>query len=119
MTNNNAKGTLVSNFVPFHDETGAEITRLEDIPRDLTIREGVRHAGTEANPHSHAWGQLLYASSGIMQAMAQGSIWVIPPQRAVWIPPHVVHSIKVVHTVTCAICMWPPMLYRDCRITVR
>jgi hypothetical protein len=35
-----------------------------------------------------------------MQAMAQGSIWVIPPQRAVWIPPHVVHSIKVVHTVT-------------------
>ncbi|WP_417795071.1 AraC family transcriptional regulator [Terasakiella pusilla] len=100
MTNNNAKGTLVSNFVPFHDETGAEITRLEDIPRDLTIREGVRHAGTEATPHSHAWGQLLYASSGIMQAMAQGSIWVIPPQRAVWIPPHVVHSIKVVHTVT-------------------
>ncbi len=100
MSNIDAKKTLISRFTPFKSDDGIEIKRLEDIPRDLTLRESVRHPGIEVPPHFHEWGQLLYASSGVMQVMAQGSIWVIPPQRAVWIPPLVNHSIKVIHTVT-------------------
>ncbi|NVK17438.1 MAG: helix-turn-helix transcriptional regulator [Methylocystaceae bacterium] len=100
MTKIKAKETLVSTFKPFRSDDGIEIKRLEDIPRDITLREGVREKGTEASPHSHEWGQLLYAASGVMQVMAEGFIWVIPPQRAVWIPPKVIHSIKVIHTVT-------------------
>jgi AraC-like DNA-binding protein len=100
MTKFIAKMTLVSSFTPFVSDDGIEISRLEDIPRELTLREGVRVAGSEAPEHAHEWGQLLYAASGIMQVMAQGSIWVIPPQRAVWIPPNVMHSIKVIHKVT-------------------
>jgi len=100
MTKLSAKQTAASTFKPFITNDGVEINRLEDIPRDLTLRQGTRVSGSEAPPHSHEWGQLLYASSGIMQVMAQGCIWVIPPQRGVWIPPTVIHAIKVIHTVT-------------------
>lgn len=90
---------LISRFKPFKRDDGIEVNRVEDIPRDLTIRYGWRDAGTEAPPHSHEWGQLLYASEGVMQVMAEQSIWVIPPQRAVWIPPGVTHGIRVLHSV--------------------
>jgi len=100
MTKLSAKETLTSTFTPFLGDDGIEIKRLEDIPRELTVREGERAAGSEAPVHSHEWGQLLYASSGVMQVMAQGAIWVIPSQRAVWIPPGIDHSIKVIHNVT-------------------
>lgn len=99
MTNIISKRTSISKIAESQDNTQLKTPPLEDIPRDVAVLEGVRHAGTEATPHSHIWGQLLYASSGIMQATAQGSIWVIPPQRAVWIPPHVSHSIKFIHRV--------------------
>ncbi|SCA57914.1 putative AraC family transcriptional regulator [Candidatus Terasakiella magnetica] len=92
MTKLNAKETLVSTFTPFTADDGVEIKRLEDIPRDMTLREGIRAKGSEAPPHCHEWGQLLYASQGVMQVMAQGSIWVIPPQT--------IHSIKVIQSVT-------------------
>lgn len=100
MTKNSSNKTLVSVFKPFKSDDGVEIKRLEDIPRDMTLRQGVRQKGTEAALHSHDWGQLLYASNGVMQVMAEGFIWVIPPQRAVWIPPKTIHGIKVLHTVT-------------------
>jgi AraC-like DNA-binding protein len=100
MTKYNAKETLVSHFKPFILDDGLEIKRVEDIPRALTLREGKRRTGMEGPVHSHEWGQLLYASEGVMQVMAQGSIWVIPPQRAVWIPPGVPHSMKIIHTIT-------------------
>ena len=46
-------------------------------------------------PHFHEYAQVLYASSGAMTVSAESSIWVIPPERAVWIPPGVQHSIKM------------------------
>ena len=100
MTKNDSKETAVSAFPRFKADDGLEIRRLEDIPRDMTLRQGVRRKGKDIAPHSHDWGQLLYASSGVMQVMAEGAIWVIPPQRAVWIPPGTVHAIKIIHTVT-------------------
>ena len=45
--------------------------------------------------HFHEFAQVLYASSGSMTVEAEGSMWVIPPQRAVWIPPQVEHSISM------------------------
>ncbi|MCG8618005.1 MAG: helix-turn-helix transcriptional regulator [Desulfobacterales bacterium] len=66
----------------------------------MTFRQDVRRKGSDEPLHSHKLGQLLYASSGVMQATADGAIWVIPPQRAVWIPPGTMHAIKFIHTVT-------------------
>ncbi len=43
--------------------------------------------------HLHREAQLLYAVSGVMRAVTAQGAWVIPPTRAVWIPPQVGHEI--------------------------
>ncbi|MDE1150754.1 MAG: helix-turn-helix transcriptional regulator [Azospirillaceae bacterium] len=52
--------------------------------------------GHHLPPHRHRRCQLLYAIRGIMTvATAQGT-WMVPPERAVWIPAGVVHEVEVV-----------------------
>lgn len=47
-------------------------------------------------PHQHRRCQLLYGIRGVMTvATAQGS-WLVPAERAVWIPAGVVHEVEVV-----------------------
>ncbi len=91
--------TPLPGFRPFVTEDGVEILTFEDLPRPVSLKEISEKAGDEIPPHQHSWGQLLYSSEGVMQAMAQGGVWVIPPQRAVWIPPGIDHHIKVINTV--------------------
>lgn len=43
--------------------------------------------------HSHRQAQFLYAASGTMRVATTQGAWVIPPTRAVWIPPLVEHEI--------------------------
>ncbi|EPO1083710.1 AraC family transcriptional regulator [Cronobacter dublinensis] len=55
--------------------------------------------GEEDPPHYHLEGQLLYASSGVLLVEAAGRRWVIPPQRALWLPPLTKHSYRLLsHT---------------------
>ncbi|MBD1597782.1 AraC family transcriptional regulator [Pseudomonas typographi] len=51
--------------------------------------------GLRIEPHSHAWGQLLYAMSGVMWVDTPEAALVVPPQRAVWLPPGLAHGIRV------------------------
>ncbi|MCL9782123.1 helix-turn-helix transcriptional regulator [Vibrio sp. S4M6] len=44
--------------------------------------------------HSHQWGQLQYATEGVLNVKAGNHSFVIPPQRAVWIPSGVVHQVN-------------------------
>jgi AraC-like DNA-binding protein/quercetin dioxygenase-like cupin family protein len=48
--------------------------------------------------HRHAWGQLIYARAGVMTvtvaSSAQPGSWVVPPQRALWIPAETDHWIR-------------------------
>lgn len=46
--------------------------------------------------HAHAWGQLLYAESGVMWVDTPDAALLVPPHRAVWIPPHIQHGVRVV-----------------------
>ncbi|MFM9384981.1 AraC family transcriptional regulator [Pseudomonas sp. UV AK001] len=43
--------------------------------------------------HLHREAQLLYAVSGVMRVVTAQGTWVIPPTRAVWIPPEIGHEI--------------------------
>ena len=52
--------------------------------------------GWYVEPHRHEWGQLLYAMSGVMWVETPREALVVPPQRAVWLPPGVEHGIRVV-----------------------
>jgi AraC-like DNA-binding protein len=51
--------------------------------------------GFTLEPHRHEWSQLIYASSGVMTVRAAGASWVVPPERGVWVPAGVTHSIEM------------------------
>src|SRR5690348_2442 len=42
--------------------------------------------------HHHDVPQLVYPSSGVLSISAAGGTWVVPPQRAVWIPAGLPHG---------------------------
>ncbi|MBF8176737.1 MAG: helix-turn-helix transcriptional regulator [Burkholderiaceae bacterium] len=44
--------------------------------------------------HQHPRGQLIYAYSGAILVMTELGSWVVPPQRAVWVPPNMMHSMQ-------------------------
>ncbi|KGW79338.1 helix-turn-helix domain protein [Burkholderia pseudomallei MSHR2990] len=44
--------------------------------------------------HSHARGQFVGASSGLVSIGLDDEDWVVPAVHAVWIPPHRVHSLR-------------------------
>lgn len=55
--------------------------------------------GEEDPRHYHLEGQLLYASGGVLLVEAAGRRWGILPQRALWIPPLMEHSSRLLsHT---------------------
>lgn len=99
MTKSIEKQTNEPGFRPFVTEEGIRISTFSEHPRDVSFKEVFELPGEEVPPHHHSWGQLLYASEGVMQAMAEDGIWVIPPQRAVWIPPYIEHHVKVIQPV--------------------
>src|SRR5258707_10917359 len=53
-------------------------------------RKGVR-LGT----HMHREAQLVYAAKGTMQVTTPKGRWLVPPDRAVWVPARLEHSIDV------------------------
>ena len=57
------------------------------VPRDLDAAELFA-------PHTHAWGQVTYALEGVVRATVGSRTWIIPPQRALWIAPNVLHEIE-------------------------
>jgi AraC-like DNA-binding protein len=45
--------------------------------------------------HFHDRHQLVYASHGVMTIRTRNGTWVVPPNRAVWIPAEVSHTITM------------------------
>jgi AraC-like DNA-binding protein len=43
----------------------------------------------------HERGQLVYAVSGVMTVTTPHGTWVVPPQRAVWVPPRTDHESRM------------------------
>jgi len=52
-------------------------------------------AGSRILPHSHARDQLLYAVSGSMRIRTQNEAWIVPPDRALYVPADMVHSVSM------------------------
>lgn len=70
--------------------------------RPVRVRARRIAADTHFEPHAHAWAQLAYCASGIVQVtaikagQAGGEIsYIVPPSRAVWIAPGALHHISV------------------------
>ncbi|MFD2272245.1 hypothetical protein ACFS07_16675 [Undibacterium arcticum] len=59
--------------------------------------------------HSHRWGQVTHASLGLIRVTVGNSSWIVPPLRAIWIPPNALHEIVVLEKKpTCARSMSTP-----------
>ncbi|WP_215403654.1 AraC family transcriptional regulator [Vibrio gigantis] len=43
--------------------------------------------------HFHRYHQLVCASSGVMAVETENDLWLIPPQRAVWVPAYQKHKV--------------------------
>ncbi|MFZ5556100.1 MAG: AraC family transcriptional regulator [Pseudomonadota bacterium] len=43
----------------------------------------------------HPRGQLIYATAGVMTVTTPHGTWVVPPQRAVWVPPRTDHESRM------------------------
>jgi len=70
--------------------------------RPVRVRARTMQADSHFDPHRHAWSQLAYCSSGILQVTAQRELdgndevtYIVPPSRAVWIAPGARHSVHV------------------------
>lgn len=70
--------------------------------RPITISGRDLKAAAVLHPHHHAWGQFTYAIEGAMRVNANHSSWIVPAQRAVWIPPGVVHGVTTLENTPSA-----------------
>ena len=43
--------------------------------------------------HAHAHAQLAFGLSGVLRVIVDDGTWIVPPQRAVWIPANVEHEV--------------------------
>lgn len=52
-------------------------------------------AETHVAPHRHPWAQVAMSSTGVIRMTAANSTYIVPPTRALWIPPGVEHVVTV------------------------
>src|SRR5258705_5696456 len=63
--------------------------------------------GVRLHTHMHREAQLVFAAKGTMQVTTPKGRWLAPPDRAVWVPPRLEHSIDVLADIEM------PTLYFD------
>lgn len=64
--------------------------------RPVRVKARQLRADTQIVPHRHAWAQVAYSASGVLRVTAADHTYLVPPSRAVWIPPGVEHVVTVV-----------------------
>ena len=64
----------------------------QDVPRPVAALADEYPPNFYDPPHSHKRGQLIYAISGVLVCTTRDATYVVPPQRALWVPSGVVHA---------------------------
>ncbi len=87
--------------VPVGDTDAFEPSRA----RPVRCRARAMGHDTQFEPHHHPWGQLAYCGSGLLQVTvadastdsspACETTTIVPPSRAVWIPPGARHAVTM------------------------
>jgi len=66
----------------------------QDLDRPVAVMPKEYPAGFTNAPHRHKRGQLIFAAHGAVAVTTPQGTWVVPPHRAVWVPPETEHSIR-------------------------
>ncbi len=69
------------------------LVQLEELPQSVIAYGRDLGKGDTLPFHSHRRAQLVYASNGVMAVTTRTASYVVPPQRAVWMPGGVEHQI--------------------------
>jgi AraC-like DNA-binding protein len=70
------------------------------VPRAVAAMPKDFASGFEVLPHIHERAQLIYATVGAMRVSTDDGMWMVPPQRALWMPAGVRHSILMLSDLT-------------------
>lgn len=66
----------------------------QDVPRPIAAMAKDFPDGNRIPPHRHRRAQLVFAARGVMVVWTRQGTWVVPPNRAVWMPAETEHSIR-------------------------
>ncbi len=64
--------------------------------RPVRAKVRVLDALAHVVPHSHPWAQVVFSTTGVCRVEAEQHSFIVPPSRAVWVPPGVEHAVTVV-----------------------
>jgi len=67
----------------------------QSVPRPLAAMPKTFEDGHNIAPHDHPRDQLVYAVSGVMRVRTDRAAWIVPPDRAVYLPAHTTHSLAM------------------------
>lgn len=81
--------------MPTH-QTSPHLQKLAAALQTLSRRY---EAGRQLPVHTHDRAQLLFATHGLMEVTTPAGRWLVPPQRAVWLPASVTHSVLMLTDV--------------------
>lgn len=73
---------------------------FEDIPRDVVVTANDYAAGSSFPQHAHRRGQFAFAAHGTISVATPEGRWLVPPQRACWVPAGMAHEMTMNGPVT-------------------
>jgi AraC-like DNA-binding protein/mannose-6-phosphate isomerase-like protein (cupin superfamily) len=76
-----------------------EAADYQKVPRPIAAMSKQFEDGFEIKPHHHSRDQFLYSVTGLMRVRTKTEAWIVPPDRAVYLPAGVEHSIGIRGTV--------------------
>lgn len=68
---------------------------LDNAPRPVAVLAKTCAVTDHIPLHMHRRGQLLHATTGIMRVETAHAAWILPPARALWLPPQLPHSVTM------------------------
>ena len=104
------------------------MSELRQVEEPGDVDDGVRirglafdyPPGAKLPVHYHDWAQLIFASRGVMSVHTDAGAWVVPAQRAVWVPANVRHRIDMSGQVAMRTLYFSPALEpfgpRECTV---
>jgi len=72
----------------------------DHVPRPVVGISNDYPPSFELDWHSHGRGQLIYASTGVIVLSTPNGAWIAPPERAIWTPAGMPHSVRMVGAVS-------------------
>lgn len=70
--------------------------KAKRLPRSVMAREAAYRNSEREIWHSHEQAQLFYPMNGAARVLTPLGSWMLPPMRAIWLPPRVDHELHAI-----------------------